>query len=392
MKLLSRRRLHLYEERQGRFYPLFGLVALILLAGFAVWHLALPDAAYSDTEKRALAARPALTVDSLTSGEFMDGMEDYVADQFPLRSSFMKLKTGLTLLFGDRESQGVSYARDGRLIQLFEPYSADQQQKTADAVAAFVQAHEFRHAQFLLVPTAVSLYPELLPPYTETEDELAWREDFLESLPDAMLKPDIPEVFAGMKEAGEEVFYRTDHHWTTDAAFAVFSDAAPAADWTVSSFTSGTVCTDFEGSLVRKSGFTPRRSDAITVYLHDDPNLSCLIIHPSTGTSSGTYYVPSALDGREKYEVFLGGNEPLITIQTTADTNDTLLVFKDSYANCFLPFLFESYKTITVVDPRYYTDSVESLFAQTAYTDVLFLYNVQTLAADESLAIVLEGE
>ena len=77
-----------------------------------------------------------------------------------------------------------------------------------------------------------------------------------------------------------------------------------------------------------------------------------------------SFYDFSALAGSDQYAFFFGGNEPLITVQTDAATDDTLLVFKDSYANCFLPFLADSYKKITVVDPRYYSDTLDALFLQ----------------------------
>ena len=72
-----------------------------------------------------------------------------------------------------------------------------------------------------------------------------------------------------------------------------------------------------------------------------------------------------------------------------ADTNDTLLVLKDSYANAFIPFLAGSYKTITVVDPRYYAESLDMLLAEDEYTDVLILYNIQTLSQDSHLQQLL---
>ena len=37
-----------------KFYSVFGFLALLLLAGTALLHLALPDKAYSETEKRNL--------------------------------------------------------------------------------------------------------------------------------------------------------------------------------------------------------------------------------------------------------------------------------------------------------------------------------------------------
>lgn len=69
-----------------------------------------------------------------------------------------------------------------------------------------------------------------------------------------------------------------------------------------------------------------------------------------------------------------------------------LLIFKDSYANCFVQFLLPYYQNIIMVDPRYYYENVDSLVESYGITDILFLYNVNTFVTDNSLADVLAEE
>ena len=78
--------------------------------------------------------------------------------------------------------------------------------------------------------------------------------------------------------------------------------------------------------------------------------------------------------------------------ETTAGSNENknLLIFKDSYANCFIPLLQPYFRSITVIDPRYYYDDVDRLITDNSITDVLFLYNVDTFMTDTSLADSLE--
>ena len=64
-----------------------------------------------------------------------------------------------------------------------------------------------------------------------------------------------------------------------------------------------------------------------------------------------------------------------------------LLVLKDSYANCFLPFLAPYYREIVVVDPRYYYDDLAMLVETEEITDVLYLYNANTFFQDTSLRL-----
>ena len=64
-------------------------------------------------------------------------------------------------------------------------------------------------------------------------------------------------------------------------------------------------------------------------------------------------------------------------------------LFKDSYANCLMQFLYPYYDHIILIDPRYYYDNVESVISREQVTDVLFLYNANTYFEDTSLADVL---
>jgi hypothetical protein len=66
-----------------------------------------------------------------------------------------------------------------------------------------------------------------------------------------------------------------------------------------------------------------------------------------------------------------------------------LLVIKDSYANAFIPFLAPFYSEITVIDPRYYYDSIDALIADAQITDVLYLFNANTFFRDTTLETVL---
>ena len=103
-------------------------------------------------------------------------------------------------------------------------------------------------------------------------------------------------------------------------------------------------------------------------------------------------YDSSKLDERDQYSVFFGGNHAMIDIQSTQTEKRRLLVFKDSYANCFLPLLAPYYREIVVIDPRYYTGKLSSVMSDKQFDDVLFLYNANTFFADTSLELALSDD
>ncbi len=56
-----------------------------------------------------------------------------------------------------------------------------------------------------------------------------------------------------------------------------------------------------------------------------------------------------------------------------------------------LQFLIPQYRTITIVDPRYYYEDLERIMRSDLITDVLVLYNYSNFVSDSSLSDVLQS-
>ena len=90
------------------------------------------------------------------------------------------------------------------------------------------------------------------------------------------------------------------------------------------------------------------------------------------------------LDTRDKYAMFLHGNNGYSTIEGSG--TGSILVIKDSYANCFIPFLTDNYAKIGVVDLRNFKSiDPDALMEQEGYDQVLLLYNFQSFKSDGNL-------
>ena len=106
---------------------------------------------------------------------------------------------------------------------------------------------------------------------------------------------------------------------------------------------------------------------------------------PDENRKSASVFDSSKLSAKNKYEVFFGGNFPQIRIDTAAPTDRALMVVKDSYANCLIPMLTPYFRTIVVIDPRYFTGDLEVTLAAEGVNEILLLYNAGTLAGDTAL-------
>ena len=182
----------------------------------------------------------------------------------------------------------------------------------------------------------------------------------------------------------------TDHHWTTLAAFYVYeawADSLGLSTAGLSTYTRETLTTDFLGTIESKVGGTVT-PDSIQRFVPANP--AAYTVNYNNGQDTGTdLYHMDMLETKDKYAVFFGGNQGLVQVNVDNGQARKLLVVKDSYANCFVPFAFENFGQVDMVDVRYYNGSLSELIGTGEYTDLLFLYNASGFAEDVSLQRLL---
>ena len=179
------------------------------------------------------------------------------------------------------------------------------------------------------------------------------------------------------QHAGEYMFYRTDHHWTSLGAYyasAAYCQANGLTPWTLDSYDT-VVRTGYTGSLYMY-GNHPAELTA-------NPDYS-VARFPHVGYSmvyyrDGVQYNGQAVNGgvSDYAGMFLCGDQPLTVITTDNKNGKTLLVFKESYGNAFVPYMIDYYERIVVVDIREDVGSVSGIISQCGVTDALIINNCQ---------------
>ena len=374
-----------------RMNQLLGLGFAVLLAGFTAANYFHKDTAFSDTENRMLQQKPVFSWADLADGRFMGNFEKYQTDQFILRREWIRLQTAADRLLGKNKSGDV-YLGEGQLLE--EPTKLSENVwENLDAIGAFCRNQTGVKCYLMLVPDAASVQREKLPAYAPVADQAEQLEEirsYLEKKENPVTEIPLYEMLREHRE--ESLYYRTDHHWTTLGARYAYQSAAgqmglPGAE-------NGEekklypVSDSFQGTLAARSGYRVP-DDTIEVYWPDQEE-ELVVTYVQEQTKSASLYAAEKLKTRDKYGMFLNGNHPLTEIRTMASTGRKLFLIKDSYANCIVPFLTGDFEEIVLVDPRYYYDSAEKLMKQYGFTDVLFLYNLNTFLEDDVLHYVLE--
>ena len=361
---------------------------------------------FSENENRVLQQAPALTANSLSTGSFMSDEEDFVTDQFFLRDAWISLKLSVDKLMGKVESNDVYLGKDNYLLEKPVEPTAEYLQRNLDAINQFADTYYDLNVVMTLIPGAAWICDQLRPNNAPIVNVEAILGNIKAKLNQSVNFVDVSGVLREHKK--EDLYYKSDHHWKSLGAFYAFEAMTTALgiDDPVSDYAILDVTHSFSGTMASNSGATYVK-DSIQLYVPITgaaagqtyaseaekalaTNLQYVVEYVDSTKKSATIYDSSALEEKDKYQVFLGGNHSLINIQTNVDNGRSLLVLKDSYANTFLQFLLPYYNLITVVDPRYYSDNLEKLLADNHVTDVLILYSENNFVTDNSLFGVLE--
>ena len=150
-----------------------------------------------------------------------------------------------------------------------------------------------------------------------------------------------------------------------------------------------TVSSEFEGTLASKTGIHDIQ-DKVEICVPKNSKGSYVVTYESADRKTASLFEPEKIQQKNKYEVFLGGNYDKVVIDTVSSSKNTLLIIKDSYANCMIPMLTPYFTRIVVVDPRYMTESIHTVMDEYNFTHALFLYNLNTFLEDTSLEDALK--
>lgn len=367
----------------------FGFCGAVLL--LVLISLIMPDRSFSEEENRVLSKQPKFGVTEVMNKEYMEGLESYTSDQFVFRDLWIKLKVQCDLLTGKRELNGVYLGKDKYLIQAISEPDQEHVKENIKGMNAFAARHQDLNINAIIVPNAAYVMQDYLPKGAPVRDQGKDMKEIQKQLDAGIGCIDVTKTL--QKHVEEGMYYKTDHHWTSRAAAYAFNAAAVqlGIEGASGDYQRYTVTNEFSGTLSSKSGYH-KAEDTIEVFEPEGVDVKYLVSDSDDQEQRPTVYDKKALKEKDKYQVFFGGNHAQVDITTTNDTTKRLLIFKDSYANCFVPFLIPYYNEIIMVDPRYYYDNVETLISGKHITDVLFLYNMDTFLTDTSIAGVLAEE
>ena len=358
------------------------IVTLCLLGGcilgFGLWARFKPDDALSQSERRQLTQRPALTLSSVMDGSYMSNYEKYAPDQFPLRDSFRTVKALVSYdLLRQKDNNGV-YLENGYASKLEYPMNLDSLDHAAERFQYLYEHY--------LKDNAGKLYLSVIPDknaflaqqggypamdYDVFIQEVRERAPYLQYI-------DVTDLLS------IEDYYRTDLHWRQEQIADVAQRLAQEMGTQVGDrYREKELERPYYGVYYGYAAL-PLPAEQIR-YLTSDVLEACTVYNYETQTTGPIYDLEKG-SGKDPYELFLSGSVSLLRIDNpAADTDRELIIFRDSFGSSLAPLLAEGYKTITLVDIRYLGSPMLGRMLDFHGQDVLFLYSTGVLNHSETL-------
>ena len=363
-----------------------GFVLTLLLLG--LFTAAGGKREFSDLEKRYLATQPSFTLERVLDGSFAEQFEEWAMDHLPGRESL----TGLAALTDYAENLQVTkdiyLTKDRALVERPAAFSQQVIDRNMDAINSF--AGQMGHVDFALIPSAGYLLQDrivgLADPYSDKEVVSA---AYQKADAGHVSVIDLFPIFTG--EDARKLFYKTDHHWTSRGAYeacAFYTSAKgrilPAADTYQIETADG-----FQGSCYSRACLWSIPPESLELWRSGAP---FQVKFSDSDLSYEDLFFQSRLDEGDKYQVFLDGNHPLVTVRNqTPEASGKILVIRDSFANCFGCFLADAYETVLMVDLRYYRKPIKELIEAERPDDILILYSVNNFMKDGNIGWLTDG-
>lgn len=329
---------------------------------------------YSMTERRVLAQRPELSAEQILSGKFMSQFEEYTLDQFPMRDTFRSIKANASRsIFMRKDNNGFYYAK-GHLSKLEYPLNDVKIENSISKIDEIYKKY--------LSKTDCKMYLSIIPDknyfLAPQSNHIAMDYDLLKNkMCDNLRYLEYIDIF---DKLSLDDYYHTDQHWKQEnlkelSQYLLTSMGMPADQ----TFKENLLEKPFYGTYYGQASLNIQ-SDEMH-YLTNDTIDSCAVTSYSTGLpKQGFIYDFNKANGKDPYEMFLSGSEPLLVIENPSSaSNRELVIFRDSFASSLTPLIISNYSKITLIDLRYIQSSILDNFVNFSNQDVLFLYSTLVL-------------
>ncbi len=405
---------------------LFNKIMIALFCGVMVLGFVLGLAfflrpSYSESEKRDLTKFPTFTFTDFASGKYTEQISTWFADTFPFREGLIaandaisslkgfateQFHSGAAVQGGQQDNQGGEdakvetiagyYITGDTAYEMYYQSKANSERYSALINQAAAKLNGKAKVYTIIVPLAYAYNGKVLQKTDASDPKAA-----IDSMYGAITNPNAVKVDAYGAMAAhkdEYLYFRTDHHWTARGAYYAYTAYCQSAGLSAHPLSSyeklefggflGTLYSHTKAPALQKNpdvveAFVPMGSNNLYVHTADGERQKFTggVVRKDTDTM----YAAAA----SKYNCFLTSDNPLGTKQSyycsienpNVTDGSAVVLVKESFGNCFAPFLVDHYQYVYVMDYRYFDGDLTEFVTVKGAGVVIFLNNNSATSA-----------
>lgn len=334
-----------------------------LLMSFFVINVFKKDSEISMSERRKLTQFKDVLSKDVFDGSFFEKFSSWTSDQFYKRDEFRGIKAKISLKIGNDYNNLYQY--NDYLIEQTYPLNKNSVLNLTNKINSIKE---------LYLNDTNNIYYTIIPDknYFINDNHLKMDYSSLERImKDNLQGMNYIDLF---NDLTINDYYMTDTHWKEEnlegVAHKVCSNLKTNCDTTYQKKN----ITNFKGQYAYQLPLKTKE-DVITILTNETIEKS--VVYNYQTMKEMNVYDLTKKSYLDKYDIYLGGGVPLITISNQVATNDReLVVFRDSYGSSLVPLLIAGYSKITVIDTRYISPKILSNYITFTDKDILFMYSV----------------
>ncbi len=353
---------------------------VILFVCFAL-NIIKKDEEISTSERRKLAKFPSITLENVVKGKTSEEFDKYTVDQFILRDSFRSIKSFWSnYVFRKKDNNGL-FLKDNRIYKIEYPLNKEYVKKSAEKIKNVYEKYlnENMNIYYSIIPDK-NYYLESDYLKIDVKDIQKLMEETLNQ--GTLQKAGLPQMeYIDITNALTlEDYYKTDLHWKQENIKKVVNTLENKMNLKDTSSLNYEIqeLGNFYGTYYGQLGRNVP-PDKINI-LNNSVIENATCYNYETNKTENIYDMKKWQTSSDKYDVYLSGAVPLITIENKSNQNGKeLLLFRDSFGSSIAPLLLENYQKITLIDLRYVSSTILSNYIDFENQDVLFLYSTLVL-------------
>ena len=342
----------------------------ILLILFFLANILKKDTEISITERRKLANFPQITIKSVLDGSFSNKFEKYTTDQIIKREEFRKLKSSLELNLFRKKDNNKIYMYKNSLIKIEYPLNEKSVLNVANKINE-IQENYLNN---------MKCYYSIVPDKNYFNNSKEYITMDYKKLEEIMLKNVQNAEYINIFDClALEDYYITDIHWKQETLQKVVNRISEKMNFKnilTNNYINEEI-TEFDGLYTGQLPIKTEKDKICT--LTNETIENAKVYHYEDGKETRIYDLEK-INSNDKYDIYLSGSTPLITITNeNAKTDKELIVFRDSFASSLVPLFTEGYRKITLIDIRYIRSKDIEKYIEFKDQEVLFLYSTLIL-------------